>query len=97
MQKLDEKVLRLIAIGASISANCQPCLQINIDRAAACGIEAGEIAEAIEIGKMVRRGAATKMDKLAASLGKGLEEPASQTREGCGCEAQPTTEMTPGF
>jgi AhpD family alkylhydroperoxidase len=87
MQKLDEKVLRLIAIGASISANCQPCLQINVDRAAACGIEAGEIAEAIEIGKMVRRGAASKMDRFAASKGMGFEEQASQSREKCECEA----------
>ena len=28
--KLDERILRLIAVGASVSANCQPCLEVNV-------------------------------------------------------------------
>jgi AhpD family alkylhydroperoxidase len=66
--KLDERILRLIAIGASITANCQPCLQTNVAKAQECGANEQEIAEAIEVGKRVRKGAAAKMDEFAISL-----------------------------
>ena len=66
--KLDERTLRLIAIGASISANCQPCLQTNVAKALECGADEQEIADAIEVGKRVRKGAATKMDEFAVGL-----------------------------
>jgi AhpD family alkylhydroperoxidase len=66
--KLDEQTLRLIAIGASITANCQPCLQTNVTKALECGVDEQEIVEAIEVGKRVRKGAATKMDEFAMSL-----------------------------
>ena len=46
--KLDEQTLRLIAIGASITANCQPCLQTNVTKALECGVDEQKIAEAIE-------------------------------------------------
>ncbi len=66
--QLDDKTMRLIAVGASITANCQSCLHTTVTAALAEGIAAQEIAEAIEIGKMVRRGAASQIDKFAAGL-----------------------------
>jgi AhpD family alkylhydroperoxidase len=83
--KLDERTMRLIAVGASITANCQPCLQTNVTKALEEGIGEQEIAEAIEIGKMVRRGAASKMDKFAASLSQETSPAAIAASEGCGC------------
>ena len=56
---LDDRTLRLIAVGASITANCQPCLETNIKKALENGAGEGEVAEAIQVGKMVRRGAAS--------------------------------------
>ncbi len=35
--KLDEGTLWLIAVGASVSANCLPCLEHNVKQALACG------------------------------------------------------------
>jgi AhpD family alkylhydroperoxidase len=84
---LDEKTMRLIAVGASISANCQPCLEINTAKAREEGIAEQEIAEAIKIGKMVRQGAASKMDKFAQSLDYGAAPSASAEAGGCGCAA----------
>jgi AhpD family alkylhydroperoxidase len=85
--KLDERTLRLIAIGASISANCQPCLQINVAEALKNGAQDNEIAEAIQVGKMVRSGAASKMDKFIITLkNTQAPSPATSTVE-CGCEA----------
>lgn len=81
--KLDHRTLRLIAVGASVSANCQPCLQTNVTKALESGADEQEITEAIEVGKMVRQGAASKLDELADRWKQG-----SRKIEGCGCEKE---------
>ena len=83
--KIDERTMRLIAVGASITANCQPCLQINVTKALEKGIDQQEIAEAIGVGKMVRRGAASKMDQFASSLNQAVPVDATPSDGGCGC------------
>jgi len=85
LMKLDEHYMRLIAIGASVACNCQPCLDINLNRAKECGANESEIAQAIWVGKMVRRGAASKMDELIPIL----IQPAHimTTDADCGCES----------
>jgi AhpD family alkylhydroperoxidase len=83
--KIDERTMRLIAVGASITANCQPCLQINVTKALEEGIDQQEIAEAIGVGKMVRRGAASKMDQFASSLSQAVPVDANSSDGGCGC------------
>jgi AhpD family alkylhydroperoxidase len=82
--QLDRRTRRLIAIGASLSANCQPCLQINAAKALGEGIPSQEIAEAIEIGKMVRQGAASKMDNYILNMSTPVSSPASEADCGCG-------------
>lgn len=52
--KLDEKTKELIAIGASVTAHCQPCLEYHSKKALEFGSDAEEIAEAIEKGNRVR-------------------------------------------
>jgi AhpD family alkylhydroperoxidase len=52
--KLDEKTKELIAVGASITAHCQPCLEYHSKKALEFGSDAEEIAEAIEKGNRVR-------------------------------------------
>ena len=89
--QLDNKTMRLIAVGASIAANCQPCLQGNLAKARSDGCDEQEIAEAIWVGKLVRRGAASKMDIFAASLtpaeaGVGSESIANASLSEKGCE-----------
>jgi AhpD family alkylhydroperoxidase len=84
--KLDERTMRLIAVGASIAANCQPCLQTNTAKALENGASEQEVAEAIWVGTMVRRGAASKMDKFAASLNQVLPMVPSLSGEGCECK-----------
>lgn len=65
---IDDKIKELVAVGASVTANCQPCLQYHADKALEFGADAGDIATAIEVGKLVRKGAAAKMDGFAANL-----------------------------
>jgi AhpD family alkylhydroperoxidase len=84
--KLDNQTKRLIAVGASVSANCQPCLQINITKALEEGIQGEDIEEAIQVGRLVRQGAASKMDKFASSLEQLVPMPAAASDGGCGCK-----------
>ncbi|MCL2337190.1 MAG: carboxymuconolactone decarboxylase family protein [Firmicutes bacterium] len=60
----DSKTAELIAIGASVAANCLPCLQTHKQNALAAGLTEQEITEAINVGKVVRAGAAGSMDQL---------------------------------
>jgi len=83
--KLDNRIGELIAVGASVATNCQPCLQYHVRKALESGADEQEIADAIEISKMVRKGAASKMDKFAASLNQAVPLTAVSTAEGCGC------------
>lgn len=84
--KLDNRIKELIAVGASITANCQPCLQYHVSEGLKSGADDREILEAIEVGKMVRRGAASKMDKFAASLGESGAPSYTSTNAG-GCRS----------
>jgi AhpD family alkylhydroperoxidase len=83
--KFDERTVRLIAVGASVAANCQPCLLINATKARENGADEDEIEEAIGIGKMVRTGAASKMDKYVADLSEMIPVTTSMSNSECGC------------
>ena len=67
---IDIKVKELIAIGASVSANCHPCVKYHIGKAREMKIDEAEIRQAVEVGRMVRKGAASQMDKLLEELSK---------------------------
>ena len=85
--RLDDRTRALIAVGAAIAANCQPCLQSTTAMAQENGVDAQEIAEAIEVGKMVRKGAASKMDKFIASQNDAVPALASPNNGDCGCNS----------
>ncbi len=83
--KLDDRTTELIAVGASIAANCQPCLQYHEPKARKSGAGSEEIAAAIEIAKAVRKGAAAKMDEFAANLNASPFKIDCGDGKGCGC------------
>ena len=64
----DDKMTELVAIGASVAANCHPCVKYHVNKAQEIGADKEDIAEAISVGKMVRKGAAGKMDELISEL-----------------------------
>lgn len=68
---MDTRIEELIAIGASITANCQPCLEYHVQKAKENGADEQQISRAIEVGKMVRKGAAGKMDKVILNISRG--------------------------
>ncbi len=71
---MDVKIKELIAIGASVSANCHPCVKYHVSQARELAIDEDEIQQAIDVGKMVRKGAAGQMDKLASEVVKDNKE-----------------------
>jgi len=83
--ELKSQIQALIAVGASVSANCQPCLQSTVTMALERGASEREITEAIEVGKRVRRGAASKMDEFALSLNYSALVAENGTDRSCGC------------
>ena len=82
---LDNRTIELIAVGSSVSANCQPCLQYHVKKALENGANEHEVTEAIEVGRMVKKGATSNMDKFIASLGQAIPSAAGEAGGGCGC------------
>ncbi len=66
--ELNEKIRELVAVGASITANCQPCLQLHVQKALGAGASTCEVKAAIEIGNRVRKGATAKMDAFSSRV-----------------------------
>jgi len=46
---MDTKMKLLIAVGASVTANCQPCLQYHVSKARESGADEEEVAVAIAV------------------------------------------------
>lgn len=87
---MDEKIKELIAIGASISGHCQPCLKYHIGQAVSLGISIEDINSAILVGKTVEKGALKAMDDFSKehmeSLTASSEKIESKKTEGCCCD-----------
>ncbi|MFO0773313.1 MAG: carboxymuconolactone decarboxylase family protein [Nitrospiraceae bacterium] len=82
---LDLRTKELIAVGASVAVNCQPCLEYHRQEAQTAGATLQDIADALDVGKMVRRGAALKMDCYATALLESAPPPTQKADADCGC------------
>ncbi len=82
---MDDRIKELIAIGASVTANCQPCLSYHVSKAQENGVDEQEIVEAIAVARTVRKGAMAKMDQFASTIFKAAEANVDASKEGCGC------------
>ena len=83
---MDDRIKQLIAVGASVGANCHPCLEYCVGKALESGIDKNEIMEAINVAKKVRGGAYASMDKLALKLlSKDLPQESCASKEPSCC------------
>lgn len=78
---MDESLKELVAIGASVGAHCQPCLDHHIRSAMALGVAPADIREAIAIGHTVEKGAMAAMRKYSAAAAEGLPVIAGATAQ----------------
>ena len=82
---MENRIKDLIAIGASITANCHPCLAYHLSKAHQHGASEGDIIEAIEVGKIVRKGAANKMDQFTTTILGDSSSEENGRKEDCTC------------
>jgi AhpD family alkylhydroperoxidase len=66
--EMDDRIKKLLAVAASVGANCHPCLEYHVGRALESGIDKSDILEAVNVAKTVRGGATASMDKLALKI-----------------------------
>jgi len=81
---MEIKTKLLIAVGAAVTANCQPCLKTLIKKAQDNGIDKKEIADAIGVAKAVRKGALTQIDRFVSTI-TGNTSAEQDSTSGCGC------------
>lgn len=78
---LDPRVRELIALGAAIAGNCLPCLRYHFSEAQKLGLSTAEIAEAIELAKMVKQRPINDISQLAEELLQRAEENKAKSEE----------------
>lgn len=81
--KVDEKTRKLIAIGASVAVNCQPCMEHHMKEVEQLGISREEIRVAVQVGRNVRQGSGTRFDEYMSSI--DLPSVTSQPAKPCCC------------
>jgi AhpD family alkylhydroperoxidase len=79
---MEEKIREMIAIGACVTANCIPCIRYHFAKARELGVSDAEIKAAVQVGKLVRKGAARKWDEEIDAL---LSVSSAEQKPGCGC------------
>ena len=68
---MENSTRELIAIGASVTANCMPCLDYHLKKGREMGISEKDLHIAIKTGEQVKAGAAKKMSNYANSQIQG--------------------------
>lgn len=68
-------VAELVAIGASIASNCEPCFKFHFDRARRLGISREDMARAVETAQAVKESPARSVLELANRFLKRDESP----------------------
>ena len=74
---MDTLTLELVAIGASVTANCEPCLHYHVNKAQEVGAKAEDIQAAIDMGQKVRRGSTANMGRVVSDVLESLGAPAA--------------------
>ncbi|MDP1647831.1 MAG: arsenite efflux transporter metallochaperone ArsD [Rubrivivax sp.] len=81
------QVAELVAIGAAIAANCEPCLKFHYAEAKKLGVSAADMRRAVDLAQKVKNAPASAMRDLA----QRLLEPAASAGEKVGPAAVPAS------
>ncbi len=71
-QELPPAVVELIAIGASIASNCEPCFKYHFNEARKLKVSKQDIAKAVATGSMVKNAPDQSIKGLARKYLKGI-------------------------
>jgi AhpD family alkylhydroperoxidase len=82
-------VNELVAMGAAIAANCEPCLKYHYREAQNLGVSKQDMSRAVEMGAKVKDSPHQAILKLADRLtGGGLSRPSTEPDACCGTAAE---------
>lgn len=85
-QIVDYKITMLIAAGAAMAANCEPCLNKVVPDLIEAGVAESDIRKAVEIGQFVKDRPAAIMKEAADAL-TGTSMSDLNKSEGCPADA----------
>lgn len=68
---IDDRTIILIGLGVSVGVNCQPCVQLHVNKAKEHGISDEEIKDAITVGRNVKNTASVKFDDFIGTVNGG--------------------------
>ncbi len=71
---LEERTRELVALGASVAANCLPCFKYHFRKLNELEVTASEMEEAVNIARKVKENPPRHMEELADKLLSGLYE-----------------------
>jgi AhpD family alkylhydroperoxidase len=77
-------VAELVAIGAAIASNCEPCFKFHYDQARKLGVSVADMKHAVVVAEGVKETPARKVSELAARY---LGIPIAEAACGCGDES----------
>jgi len=79
----------LVAMGAAIAANCEPCLKYHYQQAQQLGVSKADMARAVQMGAKVKESPHQAILRLADKLtGAGLAQPVDSSDRCCGPKAE---------
>jgi len=79
-------VAELVAIGAAIGANCEPCFKYHYNEATKLGVSKEDISQAVALADKVKRAPAQNMLTLADKiLGTKLSEQTAEAPDSACC------------
>ena len=82
----NEAVGELVALGAAIAANCQPCFKHHHAKAQALGISEDDMTSAVNTAMAVKKMAERATLELADQMLSSADSKAQEA--GCGCSSQ---------
>lgn len=99
MSELSFRDRELVALGAALASNCEPCVEYHVAEAQKAGLSSSEIAAAIALADKIRQVPARKVLATAQRLSAGAETTSAPDPASCcapapvsvssGCSPQP--------
>jgi AhpD family alkylhydroperoxidase len=78
-----DSVRELVAIGAAIAANCEPCFKFHFDKARKLGIAKSDMVKAVETAQMVKDASAKNVLDLADKFLESDRTPCNAKKACC--------------
>jgi len=93
MSELSFRDRELVALGAALASNCEPCVEYHVAEAQKAGLTGGEIAAAIALADKIRQVPARKVLATAQRLTAGSEAMPTADAASC-CAPQAARKMS---